>query len=83
MSIVVQVQASSGFARFEQSPYFEVKHGGAIITLGDIYLQADGSVQVAGSIYIANLAAGGTTCVLEKVDGAWEITGQIGGSWIS
>jgi len=69
-------------AEFEESG-FEVKRGGAIITLGNIYLQADGSVQIAGSIYIANLAAGGTTYILDKVDGAWEITGRAGGSWIS
>jgi len=69
-------------AEFEESG-FEVKRGGAIITLGNIYLKEGGSVQVAGSIYIANLAAGGTTYILEKVDGAWEITGRAGPSWIS
>lgn len=69
-------------AEFENSG-FEVKRGGAIITLGNIYLREGGSVQVAGSIYIANLAAGGTTYILEKVDGAWEITGRAGPSWIS
>jgi len=69
-------------AEFEKSG-FEVKRGGAIITLGNIYLKEGGSVQVAGSIYIANLAAGGTTYILEKVDGAWEITGRAGPSWIS
>ncbi len=70
-------------AEFEQTPYFEVKDGGAIITLGNIYVQADGSVQVAGSIYTAAMAVGGTTYVLEKVDGSWEITGRVGGFWIS
>ena len=70
-------------AEFEQTQYFEVKNGGAIITLGNIYVQADGSVQVAGSIYTASMAAGGTTYVLEKVDGSWEITGRVGGFWIS
>lgn len=70
-------------AEFEQTSYFEVKDGGAIITLGNIYVQADGSVQVAGSIYTASMAAGGTTYVLEKVDGSWEITGRVGGFWIS
>lgn len=69
-------------AEFEESG-FEVKRVGAIITLGNHYLQADGSVQVAGSIYIANLAAGGTTYILNNVDGAWKITGRIGPSWIS
>jgi len=73
--------------RFEDADFedsgFEVKRGGAIITLGNIYLKEGGSVQVAGSIYVANLAAGGTTYVLEKVNGAWEITGRAGPSWIS
>ena len=69
-------------AEFEESGS-EVKRGGAIITLGNIYLQGDGSVQIAGSIYIANLAAGGTTYILDRVDGAWEITGRVGGTWIS
>jgi len=60
-----------------------VQGNGAIITLGNIYLQEDGSVKVAGSIYIANQAAGGTTYVLEKGNGVWEITGRVGVSWIS
>jgi hypothetical protein len=64
-------------AEFEESG-FEVKRGGAIITLGNIYAQEDGSVQVAGSIYIANLAAGGSTYILEQVDGSWKITGLVG-----
>ena len=69
-------------AEFEESG-FEVKRRGAIITLGKVYLQANGSVQIAGSIYIADLAAGGTTYILDRVDDAWEITGRAGGSWIS
>lgn len=64
-------------------PGSSVKGGGAIITLGTIYPREDGSVQVGGSIYIANLAAGGTTYILEKTDGKWEITGRTGVSWIS
>ena len=69
-------------AVFEESG-FEVKRGGAIIRLGNIYLKEGSSVQVAGSIYIANLAAGGTTYILEKVDGFWEITGRAGPTWMS
>ena len=69
-------------AKFEESG-FEVKRDGAIIKLGNIHLQADGSVQVAGSIYIANLAAGGTTYILVRIDEAWAITGQASPSWIS
>lgn len=60
-----------------------LKDGGAIITLGNIHLQDDGSAQLAGSIYVASLAAGGSTYVLEKKDGFWEITGKTGVRWIS
>jgi len=69
-------------AEFEKSG-FEVKRGGAIITLGNIYPRESGSVQVAGSIYIANLAAGGTTYILEEVDESWDITGRAGPTWMS
>jgi len=69
-------------AEFEETGS-EVKRGGAIITLGNIYPKENGSVQVAGSIYIANLAAGGTTYILEKSSGSWEITGHAGPSWMS
>jgi hypothetical protein len=72
-----------GDAEFEDIPGFMVKGGGAIITLGNIYPQGDGSVQVAGSIYIANTGAGGTTYILEKTGGVWAITGRTGVSWIS
>ena len=41
------------------------------------------TVNVAGSIYIANLAAGGKTYVLEKQGGTWRITGTTGPMWIS
>jgi hypothetical protein len=64
-------------AEFEETGS-EVKRGGAIITLGNIYMKEDGSVQVAGSIYIADLAAGGTTYILEKSSGSWEIAGHAG-----
>lgn len=60
-----------------------VEGNGAIITLGNIYLQEDGSVQVAASIYIANLSGGGRTHIIEKVDGIWKITGDTGPRWIS
>jgi len=69
-------------AEFEETGS-EVKRGGAIITLGNIYPKEDDSVQVAGSIYIANLAAGGTTYILEKGSGSWEITGHAGPVWMS
>jgi hypothetical protein len=60
-----------------------VAGGGAIITLGNIHSQADGSAQVSASIYVANLAAGGQTYILERVDGTWTVTGNTGTQWIS
>jgi len=60
----------------------QVKNG-VIITLGNIHPQENGSVWVSGSIYIANMAAGGTTYVLEKSGNVWKITGTTGGIWIS
>lgn len=57
--------------------------GGVFVTLGNIHPQDDGTVQVAGSIYVANLAAGGMTYIVEKQDGTWVITGNTGWRWIS
>lgn len=60
-----------------------VAGNGAIITLGNIYPQNDGSVQVSGSIYVGSLAAGGQTYILEEIDGVWRITGTTGIRWMS
>ena len=60
-----------------------VINNGALVTLGNIYLQEDGSVQVAASIYFSSLGAGGTTYVVKKVAGVWQITGKTGAQWIS
>ena len=56
---------------------------GAIVTLGNIHPQDDGSVHVSGSIYVAMLAAGGQTYVLEQVEGTWEVMGTTGIMWMS
>ena len=60
-----------------------VKGGGAIISAGNIHEMEDGTVQVAGSIYVANLAASGRTYILEKQNGKWRITGDTGMIWVS
>lgn len=60
-----------------------VTGGGAMITLGNISPQPDGSLHVPASIYIGMLAAGGQTYVLQTVDGAWRITGISGPAWMS
>ncbi len=56
---------------------------GAIIQLGNIHHQDDGSAHVSGSIYVANLAAGGQTYILEQSDGVWAVTGDTGMGWVS
>ena len=60
-----------------------VTDNGAMITLGNMHLQEDGSIHVAGSIYVANLAAGGQTYILKQMDGVWTIIGNTGVQWIS
>lgn len=60
-----------------------VEGGGAIFTLGAIELQEDGTVHVTASLYFASLGGGGTTYVLERAGGGWQIVGRTGRSWIS
>jgi hypothetical protein len=60
-----------------------VAGNGAIIYFGNIYLQKDGSVQVAAGLFFAGLGGGGTTYIVEFINGAWTITGRTGKSWIS
>jgi hypothetical protein len=60
-----------------------VKDDGAIITVGNIYLQKDGKVLVAASIYFSSEGAGGMTYIIEKIDDTWRITGNTGATWIS
>jgi hypothetical protein len=60
-----------------------VAGGGVIVTLGNLHPQKDGSVQVSGSIYIAMLAAGGQTYVVEQINDVWMVTGNTGTVWMS
>lgn len=60
-----------------------VADGGVIIRLGNLHPQSDGSVLVSTSIYVAGLAAGGQTYVVEQVNGDWTVTGNTGVQWIS
>ena len=60
-----------------------VEGDGAIITLGNVQRQEDGTAQVPGSIYVASLAGGGQTYILEQVNGRWAVTGNTGTLWIS
>jgi hypothetical protein len=56
---------------------------GAIITLGNLHEQPDGSLHVPAGIYVGNLAAGGQTFVLEQTADGWAVTGTTGMGWIS
>jgi len=56
---------------------------GVIITLGNIQYENNDRALLSANIYVANLAAGGKTYVLEKKDGVWVITGTTGVEWIS
>ncbi len=56
---------------------------GAAFRLGNLAPQADGSVHVAGSIYVASLAAGGATFVVVLQGGQWVVTGNTGSQWMS
>ena len=60
-----------------------VSDEGAIITLGNIDPQDETSVYVPSSIYVAGLAAGGQTYVVERMEGVWTVTGNTGVEWIS
>ncbi|MCL6431454.1 MAG: hypothetical protein K6V36_11450, partial [Anaerolineae bacterium] len=55
-----------------------VRGPGAVVTFGGIRPQPEGAVHVGVSIYAAGLAAAGQTCVVERKDGAWVVTGTTG-----
>lgn len=63
--------------------YDRVEGQGAIITLGNIHAQPDGTVHVPASIYVGMLIAGGQTYQLGQVDGAWQVIGTVGSRWMS
>ncbi len=68
--------------KIDQDTRSVVDHG-VIITLGNITFQNNAKALVPGSIYIASLAAGGRTYILEKQAGVWTITGTTGYAWMS
>lgn len=61
----------------------QVEGDGVIITLGNIHPQADGTLYLSSSIYVANLAAGGQTYILEQTEAGWVVSGTTGVQWIS
>ena len=42
-----------------------------------------GAGHVSASIYIASLAAGGLTYIVERIDGAWQVVGDTGVRWMA
>jgi hypothetical protein len=60
-----------------------VEGNAAIITLGQIRPQPDGTAQISASIYVGPLAAGGQTYVLQRTGDEWTVTGKTGSSWMS
>jgi len=71
------------FDEVEKTSYGTVINGGVIITLGNINLQGDNSVQIPCSYYMAGCGGDGRTYVLGRVEGIWHITGTTGTMWIS
>lgn len=66
-----------------QDSWGSVLDCGVMITLGNIHLQGDNSVQVPCSYYMSGTGGGGKTYVLRHVECIWHITGTTGSSWIS
>jgi ABC-2 type transport system permease protein len=60
----------------------EVKGNGAIVTLGNIHPQADGSVLVSVRLDFSDLARG-KTFIVQKVEGAWQVVGDTRATWTS
>lgn len=60
-----------------------VQNNGVIITLGNIHIVPDGTLQVPASLYFSSLGAAGKTYILADNHGLWEIIGTTGVEWIS
>ncbi|MFN2227647.1 MAG: ABC transporter permease [Anaerolineae bacterium] len=52
--------------------------GGAIVTLGNLHLQEDGSMIVSATLYTEELGSVGQVYVLELVDGVWQVQAEDG-----
>lgn len=64
------------------TPTNSVDRSGAIVKLGNIFTQPDGSVMVSASLYMGELEATGKTYILNFVEGSWRITGSTGVQWV-
>jgi len=54
-----------------------------VIVIGNIYIQADDTVQVSGSMYFGGTGGGGNVFILDKLNGVWTIIGFGNVSWQS
>lgn len=54
-----------------------------IVTLGNVAVTDEDTVEVPASLYCGMLCATGMTYVIEQVDGTWQVTGTTGPVWIS
>jgi ABC-type transport system involved in multi-copper enzyme maturation permease subunit len=87
-SLLVDVLVASGLpaeflwvddrAEVPMDDHGAVQGGGAMIILGNVHPQQDGSVLVSAKLYFAQLGAGARTYVLEVLDGFWQVTGDTG-----
>lgn len=60
-----------------------VAEQGVVIEVGTIRFETPDRALVPGSIYIAPMAAGGTTYIVERQGGQWLVTGTSGVDWRS
>lgn len=60
-----------------------VANEGVIIQLGNLRFDGETRALVPGSIYIANMAAGGATYIVEQQGSRWVVVGNTGTTWIS
>ncbi|HEX9617726.1 MAG TPA: ABC transporter permease [Anaerolineales bacterium] len=56
----------------------EIEGGGVIITLGNVHDQGEGAVLVSAAIYPGSAKGLGKSYTVQKVDGAWQVTGDTG-----
>ena len=64
---------------WRETPGWKIAEGeGIVITLGNIHLQEDGSVQVSFFMTCADMCGIGQNFILKHNNGVWQVTGSIG-----
>jgi hypothetical protein len=51
---------------------------GAMFVLGNVYPQADGTAWVSGRFWYSKNGITAKTYVLQRIDGAWRVVGELG-----